>query len=176
MSFADVSDMITAFVRLHQGWTAPIVFLLAFGESIAFLSILIPATVILLAVGALIGQANLPFLPIWLAAVLGATLGDWLSYWVGDRYKEGVARMWPLSRTPELLPRGYAFFQRYGWLGVFGGRFLGPLRASVPLVAGICAMPFWPFQTANLFSAVLWAFLMLAPGAYGIGWLEGWLG
>ena len=31
------------FVRDHQAWAAPIVLLLAFGESLAFISLLIPA-------------------------------------------------------------------------------------------------------------------------------------
>jgi membrane protein DedA with SNARE-associated domain len=176
MSFVEVSEIITGFVRDHHVWAVPIVFLLAFAESIAFLSLLVPATVILLGVGALIGQAGLSFWSIWLAAVLGAAAGDWISYWFGFHYKDGVARMWPLNRNPDLLPRGYAFFRSYGWLGVFGGRFLGPLRASVPLIAGICAMPFWSFQAANLLSALVWAFILLAPGAFGIVWLEGWLG
>ena len=43
------------FVRTHKEFAAPLVFLLAFGESLAFLSLLFPATVLLLGVGALIG-------------------------------------------------------------------------------------------------------------------------
>ncbi len=41
-----MEDMVRAlidFVRDHQSWAAPIVFALAFGESLAFLSLLIPA-------------------------------------------------------------------------------------------------------------------------------------
>ena len=45
------------------------------------------------------------------------------------------------------------------------GRFIGPLRAVVPLTAGIFAMPMLLFQTATIASAFVWAFIMLAPGA-----------
>jgi membrane protein DedA with SNARE-associated domain len=48
--------------------------------------------------------------------------------------------------------------------GVFLGRFTGPLRAIVPLEAGIGAMPLIPFQIANLASAVIWAVGLLGPG------------
>jgi membrane protein DedA with SNARE-associated domain len=41
----------------------------------------------------------------------------------------------------------------------------------VPLVAGICAMPFVPFQIANVTSALVWAAGILAPGAIGVRWL-----
>ena len=114
---------------------------LAFGESLAFISLLLPATVILLGVGLLIGGSGIAFWPLWCAAVVGAVLGDWLSFWIGRRLKNNVANYRPASRHPDLLPRGHRLFERWGGAGVFFGRFLGPLRASVPLVAGICEMP-----------------------------------
>jgi membrane protein DedA with SNARE-associated domain len=57
-------------------------------------------------------------------------------------------------------------------LGVFGGRFVGPLRAAVPLAAGACQMPQARFQLANWTSAPIWAAVTLAPGAWGIEWLR----
>lgn len=174
MTLNDAINTITEFVRDHQVWAAPIVFLLAFGESLAFLSLLLPATVILLGLGALIGESGIPFWPIWGAAVVGAFFGDWLSYWFGAHYQDRVGSFWPLSRHPQLMVRGHAFFERWGILGIFFGRFLGPLRAVVPLVAGICGMPQRYFQLANFTSALVWAFGILAPGAFGIKWLNGW--
>ena len=76
----------------------PIVFVLAFGESLAFVSLLLPATAILFGIGALIGATGIGFWPIWLAATLGAVLGDALSYWLGHHYKREIAGIWPLSR------------------------------------------------------------------------------
>ena len=49
-------------------------------------------------------------------------------------------------------------------LGIFIGRFFGPLRASVPLVAGIFEMPYWRFQIANFTSAFVWAAVLLTLG------------
>jgi membrane protein DedA with SNARE-associated domain len=152
------------FVRAHEPWAAPVVFALAFGESLAFISLLIPAWAALVGIGALIGSGGLNFWPIWLAGAFGAALGDWLSYWIGVKLGPPVAHVWPLSRHPELLPKGEAFVKRWGVLAIFIGRFFGPLRASVPLVAGIFRMPFWPFQTANFSSALVWAAVLLTLG------------
>jgi len=44
------------------------------------------------------------------------------------------------------------------------GRFFGPLRASVPLAAGIFRMPYWQFQIANFGSAFLSAGVLLSIG------------
>ena len=161
---ADYAQAVLEFIKTHQEWAPPIVFLLAFAESLAFLALLVPATVILWGVGALIGAAGLDFWPIWLAAAIGAGLGDWLSYWLGVHFHEQIARMWPIRNYPDLLPRGRMFFEKWGAFGVFGGRFFGPLRAAVPLVAGSCAMPMLPFQLANVASALVWATGILSPG------------
>lgn len=152
------------FVRDQQAWAAPIVFALAFGESIAFLSLLIPAWGALVGIGALIGPSGINFWPIWAAGSLGAACGDWLSYWVGFKFKDRVAHMWPLSRHPDMLPRGEAFVRDWGVPGIFIGRFFGPLRATVPLVAGIFEMPYGRFQIANFASAFVWAAVLLLFG------------
>jgi membrane protein DedA with SNARE-associated domain len=170
---AAVQDLI-AFVRIHQAWAAPVVFLLAFGESIAFVSLLVPAWGALVGIGALIGASGVSFWPVWLAGALGAALGDWVSYWFGDRYKERVAAIWPLSLFPTLLPRGEAFVRKWGVPSIFIGRFFGPLRASVPLAAGIFEMPYWQFQIANFLSALVWSAVLLLFGD-GLSLIIGWL-
>src|SRR6516164_9838320 len=60
------------FVQEHQRWGISIVFLLAFCESFAFISLLVPATGILFGVGGLAAAANIQFWPIWFAAASGA--------------------------------------------------------------------------------------------------------
>jgi membrane protein DedA with SNARE-associated domain len=57
--------------------------------------------------------------------------------------------------------------------GIFIGRFFGPLRASVPLIAGIAEMPYWSFQIANFTSAFVWAWMLLMFGDFGFGVLAG---
>lgn len=165
-----VVDPLVDFMRHHEYWAILIVLLLSFGESLAFVSLLLPASLILLALGGVIGSADLTFWPLWLAAAIGAALGDWLSFWLGKIYGPAIAHVWPLSRHPELLPRGHAFFEKWGIVGVFMGRFFGPLRAAIPLVAGICAMPDKKFQLANVASAFVWATGILAPGIIGMRW------
>jgi membrane protein DedA with SNARE-associated domain len=148
-----------------------VVFVLAFGESLAVVSLLLPATAILFGIGGLIGASGVAVWPIWLAAVCGAAVGDWVSYGIGMHFKEPIVGVWPLSRHPVLVARGRAFFRAWGWAGIFLGRFFGPLRSIVPLAAGIAGMPWVPFQLANVASAVVWATGVLAPGALAALWL-----
>lgn len=142
------------------------------------MSLLLPATAILFAVGFMIGAAELDFFTIWLSAAFGAFMGDWLSYWFGRYFQGKAMQVWPLSTHPKLVENGTLFFQKWGAWSVFIGRFFGPLRAVVPLIAGVFGLPHIIFQLANATSAALWAFLMLAPGAFAMQsqlpsyWLE----
>ena len=52
-------------LALLYGYLFPVVFLLSFLESFAFVSLIVPATFILLGVGALIGAAGVGFLFAW---------------------------------------------------------------------------------------------------------------
>jgi membrane protein DedA with SNARE-associated domain len=164
MSLEAYVDPVIAFVRDNAVWAPPIVFALAFGESLAFISLLIPAWGALVAIGALIGSSGINFWPVWIAGSLGAAFGDWLSYWIGLKLEYRVQHIWPLSRHPELIPRGERFMKSWGVAGIFIGRFFGPLRAVVPLIAGIFEMPFWRFQLANFSSAFVWAAVLLTLG------------
>jgi membrane protein DedA with SNARE-associated domain len=174
MNFHVYIDQLIAFARDNAAWAPGVMFVLAFGESLAFISLLIPAWGALVALGALVGPSGISFWPLWLAAALGAALGDWLSYWIGLKLEYRVQHIWPLSRHPDLIPRGEAFMKKWGVPGIFIGRFFGPLRAVVPLIAGIFEMPFWRFQAANFSSAFVWAAVLLTLGD-GVSKVFGWL-
>jgi membrane protein DedA with SNARE-associated domain len=176
MSLEAYAEPVIEFVRTHQAWAAPVVFALCFAESLAFISLLIPAWAALVGIGTLIGASGLNFWPIWIAGSIGAALGDWISYWIGYKLEHRVYHMWPLSKHPQLIPKGEEFVKKWGAIAIFVGRFSGPLRASVPLVAGIFAMPSWRFQLANWSSAFVWAAVLLTLGdvtAKAFKWLFG---
>ena len=174
MGLAEISNAVLEFVRAHPNWASAIVFILAFGESLAFVSLILPFWAMLVGIGAIIAAADpLIFWSIVAAAATGAALGDWLSYWLGLHYHEQIQAMWPLKNHPKLIENGRMFFKRWGVWAIVFGRFSGPLRASVPIVAGTIEMPWLRFQIANWGSAFLWAYALLAPGSAGMKlWLD----
>jgi membrane protein DedA with SNARE-associated domain len=160
----DIAQPLLAFIDAHAHWAAPIMFVTAFGESFVFLSLLFPGTTLLMAAGTLMSDGKLPYAPVLIAAVAGATLGDSVSYWLGRQFGGGIGRLWPFSRHPKMLPQGIAFFEKHGGKSVFIGRFFGPLRAVIPLAAGVMHMPRGWFWFANTTSAVVWAPMLLLAG------------
>jgi membrane protein DedA with SNARE-associated domain len=165
MDLDAVVQTIVDFIKEHRSWAAPAMFVLAFTESLAFISLVLPAWTLLVAIGTIVGvNGGADFWLVLASAAVGAALGDWLSYWLGYHYHEIIARMWPINRYPDLLPQGHAFFERWGAGAIWLGRFTGPLRASVPIIAGAVQMPQFSFQIANWGSAVLWAFVLMQFG------------
>ncbi len=53
MSLEHFGQQVIEFVRVHETWAAPVVFALAFAESLAFLSLILPTWAALVAIGAL---------------------------------------------------------------------------------------------------------------------------
>src|SRR5215468_4720483 len=152
------------FISAHSNWAFPVMFITAFGESFAFLSLLFPGTSILIVAGTLMSAGSLPYWPVLVGAVIGAVLGYSVSYWLGYRYGGGIGRIWPFTRSPDLLPNGMRFFARHGGKSIFIGRFFGPVRAVIPLAAGIMRMPRGRFWLANATSALIWAPMLLLTG------------
>lgn len=140
------------------------VFAAALLEAVAVIGTVVPGSSVVFAAGILVGLGVVD--PSWVAAVAvsGAVLGDGISYLFGRRYRDQLRGLWPFSTHPALLQRGQVFSAQHGGMGVFLARFLGPVRAIIPLVAGMSGMPVLRFTVVNVLSAVAWAAAHLLPG------------
>lgn len=173
--FEDLTQTIIAFVRENQNLALPIAFLVAFGESFCFLSVLWPGTAILVGIAGLFAASGISasiVVPMVLSAAAGGTLGYAVSYWIGYYFKDSINNVWPFSTHPDLIHKGEYFFQKYGTWSVFLGHFFGPVRAVIPVVAGMFAMRQIPFQIANVASAVIWAGGVIASAFYVVAYIN----
>ncbi len=143
-----------------------VAFLAAIVEAVAVLGVLLPGTPILMAVAGAAAMSGLSIWPIMAVAVLGAVIGDFVSFWLGQRFSTRLRGVWPFAKRPELLAEAERFFARYGMASVAICRFLPVLRSTVPLVAGMVAMPRRRFLIANVLSAFVWAPVHVLPAKY----------
>jgi membrane protein DedA with SNARE-associated domain len=144
-------------VALYPGCALGVVFLAAIIEAVAVLGILIPGTPILMAVAGAAAMSGQPMLPFLALSVVGAVIGDFLSFWVGRKFSFRLRRIWPFSSRPALMENAVRFFDRYGTYSVALCRFVPVLRSTVPLVAGMAGMGQRRFVIANVASAFVWA-------------------
>jgi undecaprenyl-diphosphatase len=150
-------------VALYPGWALGAVFLAAIIEAVAVLGILIPGTPILMAVTGAAAMAGQPMIPFLILSIVGAVIGDFLSFWIGRRFSVRLRGVWPFSRRPALMDNAGHFFERYGTFSVALCRFVPVLRSTVPLVAGMAGMRQRRFVMANVASAFVWAPVHIYP-------------
>jgi undecaprenyl-diphosphatase len=153
-----------AYFSAHPQLALGAIFAASLLEALAVIGTVIPGSAIVFAAGMLIGLGELN--PWWAAAmaVSGAILGDGISYWLGQHFQDRIRTVWPLNKFPALFERGQLYFEKNGGKSVFLARFLGPVRAIVPVVAGMTGMPAKQFYAMNLLSALAWAAVHLLPG------------
>lgn len=160
--------LLLEWIAQHPQWSAFAVFVVALAESLAVVGLVVPGAVLMVGAGALVGMGVVNFWPMLFAAIAGAVAGDGISFWIGHHFKQELRRVWPFSRYPRWLERGERYFHRHGGKSVLFGRFVGPVRPFVPVVAGMLGMRPGLFYGVNLLSAVLWAPSYLLPGmAFG---------
>lgn len=153
-----------AWVAAHPGWMSAVIFLTAAAESLTIVGVIIPGALIMFTLGAFIGLGHVDFWSAYWWSALGAVVGDAISFWIGRVFHQGVRRVWPFTRHPEMITRSEEFFRRHGGKGVLFGRFFGPVRGTIPTVAGMMDMSWRDFMIANVVSAILWAPAYLIPG------------
>ena len=149
-----------------------IVGLLTLGESAAFLSLVFPGEIALVAAAAIGLSAGID--PVLLAGVatVGAVVGGMLGYVIGRRYGIRLVSWEPIARRlgqrmTELRP--LLSGPEAGAL-VAVARFNQITRAVVPALAGMAHMGRVRFAVANGIGALIWAAVFTAIGYYAAEW------
>jgi len=157
-------DIVLDWLRANPAWAGVAVLLIACGESLAVVGLFLPGAVLMFGVGALVGAGVLPLWSTLAWAAAGAIAGDGVSFWLGRHFHQRIRVMWPLRSHPELIARSVDFFHRHGGKSVLLGRFIGPIRPVIPVVAGMLEMPVRRFVIVNVISGLLWAPVYVLPG------------
>ena len=152
------------FVSAHSHYAHIAIFMLALSEAIPVVGTVVPGSTLIIAISALATDANANPWILLIAATVGAIVGDGLSFWFGQHYRQRILRTWPLRQYPQFIGRSESLIAQYGAASVFLARFTAVVRAFLPLVAGILRMAPRHFYTANILSALVWAPAHVFPG------------
>ncbi|MCL6269101.1 VTT domain-containing protein [Sansalvadorimonas sp. 2012CJ34-2] len=155
-------------LQLHKDWLALIIAAVAFLESLALVGLVLPGVVLLFAAATIAGSGVLDIWSTLLAGFIGAVLGDGISFILGQVFHKRIRGWWLFRSHPEWLEEGESFFHKHGGASIALGRFIGPVRPVIPLVAGMLGMSAKYFYFINIISSVVWSPVYLLPG-YLIG-------
>jgi len=140
------------------------ILLVTFLESLALVGLILPGTVMMAGLGALIGSGDVNFWQAWLAGIVGCLLGDWISFWLGWRFKQPLHRWSFLKKNKALLDKTEHALHQHSMLTILIGRFVGPTRPLVPMVAGMLDLPVRKFVLPNIIGCLLWPPVYFLPG------------
>lgn len=157
-------DGLTAWLSAHPQWLGLAIVLVACTECLAIVGLIVPGTVLLFAIAVLAGSGALSLGETLLLGYIGGLLGDGLSYFTGRHFHQNIRRLPGLRHHPEWIGRAEGYFQRYGIASLLVGRFIGPLRPMLPMVAGMFDMPLVRFVGVSLLAGAGWSVVYLMPG------------
>lgn len=148
----------------NPNWAGLALFLLSAGESMTVVGSFIPGTIVMTAVGIFVGAELLPYWPMVLWAACGTLFGDALNFTLGYVLKDNIRSIWPFKTHQHWLTKGQDFFEKHGGKSIYFARFIGPLRAFAPIIAGAMRMSPSKFYLIDTLSAFTWAIIYLLPG------------
>ncbi|MGC1509982.1 bifunctional DedA family/phosphatase PAP2 family protein [Ketobacter sp.] len=166
-------ESLTHWLASHQNLILVAIAIISFAESLALVGILVPGIALLFAAAVAAGSVHMPLPGVLAAGFVGSILGDGISFLLGYHYHGWIRQLPLLRKHPQWIEKGEAFFRQYGLMGIVLGRFIGPIRPVMPLIAGFMQMPRSRFFTINLISALAWAPAYLMPGYLVGASLEG---
>lgn len=171
MNLHDLVDHLAHLILNYGYLAAPLVGLIAFAEAIAVVGSFVPGSTLLVAIATSAGSNHVSLVGLIIWACVGAVAGDTLSYLLGRRHGARILAMRPFAYRPEWTRRATQLLEKRGDVAVFIGRLLPPLRALMPVLAGMSRLPVRRFLIADFFAALFWAGVHLGLGAAIGHWL-----
>ena len=159
-------DGVILWLQQNPEWVAWGLFFAAFVESFAVIGIFIPGVVLLAIISGMAASADMHIASVLIIVYSASCIADISSYLIGMRLNKRIDSIWPFKTNPGWLMKGKEFFKTYGILGVFIGRFIGPVRPVMPITAGSMGMKFKHFLGVDLFSGLIWAPMYSLPGYF----------
>jgi membrane protein DedA with SNARE-associated domain len=124
---------------------------------------LVPSETIVITAGVLAGKGHLFVWAVFPAAAIGSFVGDNVSYFVGSKIGDPVARkLFRGEKGQKRLKQAETMLQRNGSILIVAARFIPGGRTATTFAAGTLEFSYRRFVVADAVAGVLW-------GAYGTG-------
>lgn len=136
-------------------------------ESVVLIGLLVPGSTLVVLAGFLAAHGKGTASAVAGAAFAGALFGDMISYLLGSRFGSQLMYSRIFNKRLGLIRKAQLFLAAHGGKSLFFGRFTGPLRGSIPFVAGCTCMPAGAFTRDTLLSCILWGLAYPALGYLG---------
>jgi membrane-associated protein len=151
-----IGHLLDPLLNLH-GWEAySLVGLLVFSEASILIGFVFPGETAVILGGVAASRGHVNIVTLIAVVVTCAIAGDSVGYWIGREWGQRLLGVRILKDRQHLIGAALGQLKRRGAAAVVVGRFTAFLRAVVPGLAGISAMPYRIFLPANAAGGILW--------------------
>lgn len=134
-----------------------IVAAIVFAESGLLIGFFLPGDTLLFGAGLLASQGEIPIVPLIIATIAAAIIGDNVGYSIGRSAGHRLfTKKDSLLFKHEHVERAEKFYEKHGGLTIIIARFVPIVRTFAPVVAGISKMDRARFMLFNVIGGVLW--------------------
>ncbi len=138
-------------------------FFFAASESTIGMSMLVPGSLIVMGLGALSALGSFKIYYLLPIAILGAVVGDNISYFLGKRFGRKLLKKTRFIQQDTIL-LAEDFIKKHGAKSVLLGRFVPIVKETIPFVAGTLKMDRKKFFVFNVLGAIGWGFMWPGTG------------
>lgn len=136
----------------------------------------IPSEIIMGVGGVAVAKGRMEFWPLLIWGTVGTVAGNYVWYWLGNRYGYEKTRpfidrhgRW-LTLDWEHIEVTTRFFQKHGQWVVFFLRFSPLMRTIISLPAGLAHMNIWKFLIYTALGSAIWNTLLIGAATLLAGW------
>lgn len=142
-----------------------LVFIAALIESLPVIGVFLPGTFLLVFLGYASGEG---YLVLWVSivlAALGAFVGELIGYYIGKYGRHFLHDQMKWLKIAH-IDAAQKYFNAHGGKSIFIGRFIGPIRSVISIVAGMSHMKTSTFNYYNAIGALVWSGCYMTLGYF----------
>ncbi|WP_343128277.1 DedA family protein [Buchnera aphidicola (Takecallis taiwana)] len=143
-----------------------LVIIVTFLESVALLGLVLPGIVLMTTIGTLIGSGKLSLYTAWIASIITCSIGDYLSYYIGWKFKKWIYTISIFQKNITLFNKIKKILNTYSMTTILFGKLIGPTRPLIPMMSGMVEIPIKKFMLPSLISCIIWPILYFMPGIF----------
>lgn len=165
-----IDDHLVNIVNTFGNSAYLILFAIIFVETGAVILPFLPGDSLLFAAAALAANANYNLnIGIFIILFLIASIaGDSLNFFFGSKFGELIPHNKILGRfiKEKDLAKAREFFEKYGAMAIFLGRFMAIIRTLIPFVSATSDFPYQRFAKYNISACILWVAICCGAGYF----------
>ncbi len=142
--------------------------LILFAETAFLPAFFLPGDTLLFSVGYFIQEGKIYITSAIIILGLAAFLANITAYFLGRLAEKRIHKYANTHgvKLKKAFDKTYMFYQRFGLLTLFFGRFIPVVRTVAPFLAGVMKLPFFSYAFVSLASGFFWVMVGLSIGSF----------